>query len=130
MFPFETHMFAATFKFLNGIGFNLPAEVTVMQEQQLSQLWHSVVGLALIVVIIAHIYIGTIGVGIFHPIGASSMGHLADQLPLWIALAGSGSFRTLEPTNHTRSQFAVLRTFLGKKIGCTKITPGVWEIRL
>jgi len=61
IFPFETKMFAGTFKALSGLGFNLPAEVTALQEQQLNQLWHAIVGLTLIVIIIAHIYLGTIG---------------------------------------------------------------------
>ena len=32
-----------------------------MQEQQLQQVWHGIVGLVLIVMIIAHIYIGSLG---------------------------------------------------------------------
>jgi RNA 3'-terminal phosphate cyclase (ATP) len=39
--------------------------------------------------------------------------HLADQLLLPLALAGRGSFRTLEPSSHTRTQTDVIRKFLG-----------------
>jgi len=90
MFPFETHMFAATFKILNGLGFNLPAEVTAMQEQQLSQLWHGVVGLALIVVIISHIYIGTIGMeGAFDAMGGGDVDEnwAREHHSVWVAEA-------------------------------------------
>jgi RNA 3'-terminal phosphate cyclase (ATP) len=40
--------------------------------------------------------------------------HLADQLVLWIALAG-GAFRTLQPSPHTRTNIAVVRAFLGEE---------------
>ena len=61
MFPFQTTMFADTFALLNGLGFNLPTDFTALQEQQLNQLWHGFVSLALIVMIMAHIYIGSVG---------------------------------------------------------------------
>lgn len=38
--------------------------------------------------------------------------HLADQLLLWMAIAGEGRFRTLEPTEHTRTQCDVIGLFL------------------
>ena len=61
MFPFQTTMFADTFSMLNTLGFNLPTDFTAMQEQQLNQLWHGIVSLVLITMIIAHIYIGSVG---------------------------------------------------------------------
>ena len=61
MFPFQTSMFADTFAMLNIIGFNLPTDFTAMQEQQLNQLWHGIVSMALMTMIIAHIYIGSVG---------------------------------------------------------------------
>ena len=61
MFPFQTSMFADTFAMLNMIGFNLPTDFTAMQEQQLNQLWHGVVSMGLMTMIIAHIYIGSVG---------------------------------------------------------------------
>lgn len=39
--------------------------------------------------------------------------HLADQLLLPLALAGGGAFRSVTPTQHTRTQAEVLRRFLG-----------------
>ena len=45
-----------------------------MQEMQLAQLWHAVMGLFLTVVIIAHIYIGTIGMeGAFDAMGSGEV---------------------------------------------------------
>ena len=61
MFPFETQMMSKTFGILNMIGFNLSTDLTPLQEQQLQQIWHGIVGLVLIVMIIAHIYIGSLG---------------------------------------------------------------------
>ncbi|MEM6496265.1 MAG: formate dehydrogenase subunit gamma [Pseudomonadota bacterium] len=61
MFPFESAMFAKTFVFLNNFGFNLPTALTPIQEMQYQSLWHAIMALFLICVILAHIYIGSIG---------------------------------------------------------------------
>ena len=61
MFPFQTAMFAKTFGLLNIIGLDLPTNLTLLQEQQLNQLWHAIVSLVLMTIIIAHIYIGSVG---------------------------------------------------------------------
>ena len=46
---------------LNMVGFDLPTNLTILQEQQLNQLWHAIVSLVLMTIIIAHIYIGSVG---------------------------------------------------------------------
>ena len=61
LFPFETKMMAKTFGILNMVGFNLSTDLTPLQEQQLQTIWHGIVGLVLIIIIIAHIYIGSLG---------------------------------------------------------------------
>ncbi|MDC0101544.1 formate dehydrogenase subunit gamma [Alphaproteobacteria bacterium] len=61
MFPFQTSMFAETFALLNSIGFSLPTDFSPLQEQQMNQLWHGVVSLGLMTMIVAHIYIGSVG---------------------------------------------------------------------
>ncbi len=61
LMPFEFHLFGPTFKVLNGFGATLPTDLTLLQEMQLSLLWHGVVALLLIAMVIAHIYIGTLG---------------------------------------------------------------------
>lgn len=74
MFPFEYPMFAKTFVFLNAFGFNLPTELTPLQEQQYAQLWHSIVSIFMIVVILAHIYIGSVGMeGAFDAMGSGQV---------------------------------------------------------
>jgi RNA 3'-terminal phosphate cyclase (ATP) len=57
------------------------------------------------------------------PVGA----HLADQLVLLLALAGGGSFRTVTPTLHTRTQLAVIEAFLGRRVAVTEEAPGIWR---
>ena len=74
LFPFQTSMFADTFALLNVIGFNLPTDLTGMQEQQLNQLWHGIVSMALMTMIIAHIYIGSVGME--GAIDAMNTGHV------------------------------------------------------
>jgi formate dehydrogenase subunit gamma len=68
LFPFEFHVFAATFQKLNAFGVSemlglgiLPETLTPHQEMQYSQLWHAIVSFVLMAIIMAHIYIGSIG---------------------------------------------------------------------
>jgi len=87
MFPFQFEMFSGTFAFLNIFGFGLPADLTPMQEMQLSQLWHAIVALFLIAVIIAHIYIGTLGMeGAFDAMGTGEVDRnwAREHHPLWL----------------------------------------------
>lgn len=74
MFPFETHFMAKTFAFLNNFGFSLPTDLAPIQEQQLNQVWHAIVGIAFIVIILAHIYIGSVGMeGAFDAMGSGQV---------------------------------------------------------
>lgn len=61
LFPFTFHWFSSTFTILNVFGLHLPTDLTPLAETQLSQLWHAAVGLLFIALIIAHIYLGTLG---------------------------------------------------------------------
>ena len=54
-------MMADTVALFNVFGFGLPTDLSPMQEQQYNQIWHAIVSLALMIMIIAHIYIGSIG---------------------------------------------------------------------
>lgn len=70
LFPYQLGMFGPTFEVLNKLGLDLPQDLTPLQEMQLSSLWHGIVGLAAIAVILAHIYIGSIGMeGAFDAMG-------------------------------------------------------------
>lgn len=74
MWPFEIQPWAGTFAFLNNFGFDLPTTFTPLEETQISVLWHSVVALIMIVIVIAHIYIGSIGMeGAFDAVGTGQV---------------------------------------------------------
>ena len=61
LFPFEFAPFAPTFQLLNSIGFDLPATLEPIEEMQFMQAWHAILALLMTALIIAHIYIGTLG---------------------------------------------------------------------
>ena len=53
--------------------------------------------------------------------------HLADQLLLLIALAGSGSFTTTKPSLHATTNIDVIAQMLGKEIVVTQLTETLWS---
>jgi RNA 3'-terminal phosphate cyclase (ATP) len=55
--------------------------------------------------------------------------HLADQLILLLALGRGGSFRTMAPTNHARTQLAVIERFLGPVVQGVEEAPDRWRFR-
>ena len=68
LFPFEMPMFAKTFEILNALGLpqlfgmgELATAMTPHEEMQYAQLWHSIVAFVFMAIIIAHIYLGSIG---------------------------------------------------------------------
>ena len=80
LLPYELPLFAKTFEVMNQLGFAviwgepLPTQLTPIAEMQLAQLWHAIVALAMIVVILAHIYIGSIGMeGAFAAMGSGQV---------------------------------------------------------
>ncbi len=74
LFPFQTAMFAKTFAVMNMFGTNLPTDLSLLQEMQLATLWHSAIALVMICLIIAHIYIGTLGMeGAFDAMGSGEV---------------------------------------------------------
>ncbi len=56
--------------------------------------------------------------------------HLADQLLLLIALAGSGSFTTTKPSLHTATNVDVIKQLLGKEILLKQLTDTLWSVSL
>jgi formate dehydrogenase subunit gamma len=112
LFPYELPLFAKTFEVLNALGFAaiwgapLPTDLTPIAEMQYAQLWHAIVALAMIVVILAHIYIGTIGMeGAFDAMGSGmvDLNWAREHHSLWVgrleakaeaAEAGRGSSAT------------------------------------
>lgn len=78
---------------VNIFGFDLPTDLTPLQEMLLTQVWHAIVGLLLIVVIIAHIYIGTVGMeGAFDAMGTGRVDEnwAREHHNLWMAEVEGG----------------------------------------
>lgn len=85
--PFTTTMFADTFGLLNVFGLGLPTDLTPMQEMQYAQLWHAMMSTFMIAVIIAHIYIGSLGMeGAFDAMGSGQvdLNWAKDHHSLWV----------------------------------------------
>ncbi|MFV2092456.1 MAG: formate dehydrogenase subunit gamma [Hyphomicrobiales bacterium] len=68
LFPFDLPMFAPTFQFLNDTGIpqfvglgELDVTLAPQEEMQLSQIWHASIAFVYMAMIIAHIYLGSIG---------------------------------------------------------------------
>ena len=68
LFPFELPLFAKTFAVLNDWGvpgwFDMgpfPTELSPQEEMQFASLWHAIVAFMLMAIILAHIYIGSLG---------------------------------------------------------------------
>ena len=87
LFPFTFSWFSPTFAVLNLFGLGLPTDLTPLQETQLSELWHAAVALLFIGVIVAHIYIGTLGMeGAFDAMGTGKVDRnwAAEHHKLWL----------------------------------------------
>jgi formate dehydrogenase subunit gamma len=99
LFPFQFDAFSVTFAFVNIFGFDLPTDLTVLQEMQLIQLWHAGLGLLFIAVIIGHIYIGTLGMeGAFDAMGSGMVDEnwAREHHNLWVAELSGGP----NPSSH------------------------------
>ncbi len=81
LFPFELPMFAKTFTILNDIGAPgwvglepLPEQMSPHEEMQYAQLWHAIVSFVLMAIILAHIYIGSVGMeGAYDAMGSGEV---------------------------------------------------------
>lgn len=81
LFPFEMPMFASTFAKLNAWGISdllglgtLPEVLTDQEEMQYAQLWHAIVSFVLMAIIIAHIYLGSVGMeGAYDAMGSGEV---------------------------------------------------------
>ena len=81
LFPFELPMFAKTFAVLNDTGIPnmlglgvLPEQMAPHEEMQFAQLWHSIVAFVFMAMILAHIYIGSVGMeGAFDAMGSGEV---------------------------------------------------------
>lgn len=88
LLPFQIHPFAAIFRFIDLFGFHLPTSLTPLQETQLALLWHGAVALLLIAIMLAHIYIGSVGMeGAFDAMvsGRVDANWAREHHSLWVA---------------------------------------------
>jgi len=81
LFPFQLPMFAKTFALVNDTGVlqllgmsALPETLAPHQEMQYSQIWHTIVAFIFIAIILAHIYLGSVGMeGAFDAMGSGEV---------------------------------------------------------
>ncbi len=81
LFPFELPMFAKTFVLMNDWGmYNwvgmapFPTELTPHQEMQFASAWHAIMAFVLMAIIVAHIYIGSVGMqGAYDAMGSGEV---------------------------------------------------------
>lgn len=88
LFPFTFPIFAKTFAVLNVFGLDLPTDLTAIEEMQLSQIWHALVAAAMIAIIVAHIYIGSLGMeGAYDAMGSGMVDEnwAREHHGLWVA---------------------------------------------
>ena len=88
-------MFAATFIKLNDLGVPgwlgmapLPTQLAPHEEMQLAQAWHAIVSFVLMAIVIAHIYIGSVGMeGAFDAMGSGEVEKqwAREHHGLWVA---------------------------------------------
>lgn len=71
LFPFQLPMFADTFGVINSVlGTSFPTDLAPHEEMQYANIWHSIVAFIMMMAIIAHIYIGSVGMeGAFDAMG-------------------------------------------------------------
>ncbi|WP_122072476.1 formate dehydrogenase subunit gamma [Pseudophaeobacter sp. EL27] len=81
LFPYELPLFAKTFGLLNATGLSellglgqLPVALAPQEEMQLAQAWHAILAFVLMAIIIAHIYIGSVGMeGAYDAMGSGEV---------------------------------------------------------
>lgn len=80
LFPFEMPMFAKTFVIANAtgipdmLGLSLPEQMSPHQEMQYAQVWHVMIAFVFLAIILAHIYLGSVGMeGAFEAMGSGEV---------------------------------------------------------
>ncbi|WP_170750753.1 formate dehydrogenase subunit gamma [Ruegeria lacuscaerulensis] len=94
LFPFEMPLFAKTFQIANAtglpqaMGLNLPVQMSPQEEMQYAQVWHVMIAYVFIAIIIAHIYLGSVGMeGAFDAMGTGEVEEqwAREHHSLWLA---------------------------------------------
>ena len=66
----------------------------------------------------------------WYGVGVPVCEHLADQLLLPVLFAGQGSFSTVEPSLHTRTNAEVITHFTGRHFAFEAHRRGAWRVSL
>jgi formate dehydrogenase subunit gamma len=109
LFPFQMPIFGHTFEILNTLGLPqlfgtgpLETHLAPQEEMQLAQSWHSIIAFLMIVIILAHIYIGSVGMeGAYDAMGSGQVEEqwAKEHHSLWVdELADSSADKTSEAT--------------------------------
>lgn len=95
LFPFEMPMFAVTFEKLNALGIpqaiglgELATTLSPHAEMQYAQTWHTIVSFVLMAIILAHIYIGSVGMeGAYDAMGSGKVEEqwAREHHSIWVA---------------------------------------------
>jgi formate dehydrogenase subunit gamma len=95
IFPYELPLFAKTFTFFTDIGITslpglgpLPTQMSPQEEMQFAQGWHAILAFVLMAIVLAHMYIGSVGMeGAYDAMGSGEVDEAwADQHhSLWLA---------------------------------------------
>ena len=107
LFPFELPMFGVTFAKMNALGITemlgmepLRSVLAPQEEMQLAQLWHTIVASVFILIIVAHIYIGSVGMeGAYDAMGSGEVEEqwAREHHSLWLDEVDDAS----KPPSHT-----------------------------
>ncbi len=81
LFPFDLPIFAKVFSALNATGLpqllgygELPLALAPQEEMQLAQVWHAILAFILMAIVLAHIYIGSVGMeGAYDAMGSGEV---------------------------------------------------------
>lgn len=114
LFPFELNMFAATFEKMRGLGITelplygpLPESLTPHGEMQHAQAWHALVSFLLMGIIIAHIYIGSLGMeGAYDAMGSGEvdLNWAKEHHSLWVEEVESAPGKSASGQNPTPAE--------------------------
>jgi len=101
LFPYEINLFAGTFKVMNIFGAGLATDLSPLHEMQLALLWHGIVAMIMILIMLGHIYIGSIGMeGAFDAMysGKVDENWAKEHHSLWVEeLSGGEKQSSVEP---------------------------------
>jgi formate dehydrogenase subunit gamma len=81
LFPEQMPLFAKTFSILNDLGISgllglgeLPTQLSPQEEMQFAQGWHAIMAFVLMAIVLAHIYIGSVGMeGAYDAMGSGEV---------------------------------------------------------